>query len=103
MPPTISGEFFSDVINKPGRNTEVEKLLLNDWYVRIDFTSNRFQIALGRNAPRFQPSGIHTVLKGKIRGNTNTQGTTISMIVRPSGEYVLSLGLIFVFITAVLF
>jgi hypothetical protein len=93
---------FSDAINKPRRNEEVERLLRSDRYVRINFTGNRFQIDLGRNAPRFARSGIHSVLKGKIRQNTNTQETAISMIVRPNDEYVLSLGLVVVFISAVL-
>ena len=94
---------FSDIINNPSKNAETEKLLLNDWYVRMNFKDNRFSIAIGRNAPWYEKSGMGSVLKGKIRQKRITETTNISMIIRPSYQYVFSLGLIFFFITVVLF
>jgi hypothetical protein len=76
---------------------------LNDWYVRVNSGGNLFQIAIGRNAPWYERSGLHSVLKGKIREKKDTHRTTISMIARPSNGYLFGLSLVFLFITAVLF
>ena len=101
--PAVIGRIISDTINKPRRNEEVERLLRNNNYVRLNFTGDRFRIALGQIARRWQRSGIHSVLKGKMTENPNKQGTTIVMSVRPSDEYVILLGLAFLFIIGFLF
>ncbi|HMK27363.1 MAG TPA: hypothetical protein VK483_15130 [Chitinophagaceae bacterium] len=97
--PDAIQQILSDMIANPRNNAVIEKLLVNDWFVRINFSGNRFQIMIGRNAQWHERSGMHSVLKGKSRKKNNKQESNISMIVRPSDAYVIYLGLMFLFIT----
>jgi hypothetical protein len=101
---------FSEKINNPltWKYAGVNKILTDDWVIRTDFTSNGFQTALTLKLITKIPfllrrEGIRTVLKGKIRQNKNIEGAIISMIVRPTDEYIYILCFLFSALIAALF
>lgn len=88
---------FSDFINKKSTNTEAEKILSEDWYIGVNISGYDFWISIGRNAPRLERSGLHTVLKGKMKENNkqDIKATIMTMTIRPANNYVIGLCLIF--------
>ena len=99
---------FSEKINNPltWKYAGVNKILTEDWHIRIDFSIKGFQIALNLKTKipfLLRREGIRTVLKGKISRDKNSEETIISMIVRPTNEFIVLLCFLFSALIAALF
>ena len=97
-------QIFSDAINNPRNYEGVEKAVADGWFIGVDFSADRFQIALKQKKLfLLQRENIRTILKGKIIENKNMGKSVVSMLVRLSDEYIFFLGFIFSVLIAALF
>ena len=96
-------QIFPDTINDPltWRYAGVNRILTDDWIIWINFNNDSFQITIRPKIffllkrSLFLREGLRTILKGRLRENTNNQGTLISMIIRPSDEDIVLLSFVF--------
>ena len=100
-PEQIKQKLF-DVSNNKIANQKIENLVLNDWNLRISFTTFRFQMVIGRKTQSWQRGGISSILKGYIKTSENSNETSISIIIRPTNQYIISLLIIILFIAIIL-
>jgi len=98
----IESKFFN-IIKKPSENQELNKLLLQNWWIRISYHNERFKINLKRNTKWNEKSGISSTMKAKIKNCDNSKNNIVSVVVRISNEYLGWLAIFIPLMTIILF